>query len=92
MKTTKEKPPTDIYNSNMATFQSYYQNLLTTARSPSSGSSSNILSRVRNASPKEIALIGVTAAEVIGFFTVGEIIGRMNLVGYRGEPAHHGDH
>ncbi|KAJ5725120.1 mitochondrial ATP synthase g subunit-domain-containing protein [Penicillium malachiteum] len=63
---------------NMATFQSYFQPL-----------TNNFLARVRNASPKEIALVGVTAAEVIGFFTVGEIIGRMNLVGYRGEAASH---
>jgi F-type H+-transporting ATPase subunit g len=47
------------------------------------------LARVRNANAKEIALVGVTAAEVIGFFTVGEMIGRMNIVGYRGEAAHH---
>lgn len=51
----------------------------------------NIISRVRNANKKEIAFAGVTAAEVIGFFTVGEMIGRMNIVGYRG-PAEHGDH
>ncbi|KAJ5704194.1 mitochondrial ATP synthase g subunit-domain-containing protein [Penicillium malachiteum] len=63
---------------NLATFQTYFQPL-----------TNNFLARVRNASPKEIALAGVTAAEVIGFFTVGEIIGRMNLVGYRGEAASH---
>jgi hypothetical protein len=33
---------------------------------------------------------GVVAAEVLGFFTVGEMIGRMKLVGYHGEAgAHH---
>jgi F-type H+-transporting ATPase subunit g len=31
---------------------------------------------------------GVIVAEVLGFFTVGEIIGRMKLVGYRGEVHH----
>ena len=78
----------------MATVQSYYQHLLTVARNPSSSgfSSQNLLSRVRNATPKELAFVGVTAAEIIGFFTVGEIVGRMHIVGYRGEPAHHGDH
>ncbi|KAJ5433904.1 ATPase F0 complex subunit G mitochondrial [Penicillium cf. griseofulvum] len=53
-----------------------------------SPSPSAILACIRNASPKQMALAGVTAAEVIGFFTVGEMIGRMNIVGYRGEPAH----
>ncbi|KAJ5614760.1 mitochondrial ATP synthase g subunit-domain-containing protein [Penicillium herquei] len=79
---------------NMATFQSYFQPVTNVARNPAAFktlnfSPQNFLARVRNASPKEIALAGVTAAEVIGFFTVGEIIGRMNLVGYRGEAASH---
>ncbi|KAJ5712028.1 mitochondrial ATP synthase g subunit-domain-containing protein [Penicillium malachiteum] len=80
---------------NLATFQSYFQPLTNVARNPAAfktlnfPSPQNFLARVRNASPKEIALAGVTAAEVIGFFTVGEIIGRMNLVGYRGEAASH---
>ena len=37
---------------------------------------------------KQWAIAGVTAAEVIGFFSVGEIIGRMKIVGYRGETGH----
>lgn len=79
----------------MATFQSYFQPLINVARNPAAikslnfPSPQNFLARVRNASPKELALAGVTAAEVIGFFTVGEMIGRMNIVGYRGEAAHH---
>ena len=78
----------------MATFQSYFQPLINAARNPASlktanfGSPKNLLDRVRNASSKDMALAGVTAAEVIGFFTVGEMIGRMNIVGYKGEPAH----
>ncbi|KAF8473228.1 mitochondrial ATP synthase g subunit-domain-containing protein [Kalaharituber pfeilii] len=31
---------------------------------------------------------GVVAAEVFGFFTVGEMIGRMKIVGYRGKVDH----
>ncbi|KAL4936837.1 hypothetical protein BDV06DRAFT_204124 [Aspergillus oleicola] len=78
---------------NLATFQSYYQPLVNSIRNPATLQNSrfspqNILARVRNANAKEIALAGVTAAEVIGFFTVGEIIGRFNIVGYRGEPGH----
>ncbi|KAJ6121093.1 hypothetical protein N7523_005373 [Penicillium sp. IBT 18751x] len=78
----------------MATFQSYFQPLINVTKNPAALKSMNFpspqnwLARVRNASPKELALAGVTAAEVIGFFTVGEMIGRMNIVGYRGEPAH----
>ncbi|KAJ5146805.1 hypothetical protein N7526_000157 [Penicillium atrosanguineum] len=78
----------------MATFQSYFQPLINASKNPAALKSINLpspqnwLARVRNASPKELALAGVTAAEVIGFFTVGEMIGRMNIVGYRGEPAH----
>ncbi|KAJ5099964.1 ATP synthase subunit G atp20 [Penicillium argentinense] len=79
---------------NMATFQSYFQPLINAAKNPATFknlnvSPQNFLARVRNASPKELALAGVTAAEVIGFFTVGEMVGRMNIVGYRGEPEHH---
>lgn len=84
-----------IFTSTLATFQSYFQPLINVLKNPaaiknlSMPSPQGFLTRVRNANAKEIALFGVTAAEVIGFFTVGEMIGRMNIVGYRGEPAHH---
>ncbi|EAU34244.1 conserved hypothetical protein [Aspergillus terreus NIH2624] len=80
---------------NLATFQSYFQPLINGLRNPAAlknvnvVSPSNIVARVRNANKKEIALAGVTLAEVIGFFTVGEMIGRMNIVGYRGHAEHH---
>ncbi|PKY09210.1 hypothetical protein P168DRAFT_301760 [Aspergillus campestris IBT 28561] len=83
---------------NLVTFQSYFQPLINGFRNPATLKNANfvspgdILARVRGASKKEIALAGVTAAEVIGFFTVGEMIGRMNIVGYRGHAEHHGDH
>ena len=32
---------------------------------------------------------GVIVAEVLGFFTVGEMLGRLKLVGYRGDREHH---
>ncbi|OQD78706.1 hypothetical protein PENDEC_c001G03282 [Penicillium decumbens] len=78
----------------LATFQSYFQPLTNAFKNPATlrsiifPSPQNFLARVRNASPKELAFAGVTAAEVIGFFTVGEMIGRMNIVGYRGETTH----
>lgn len=43
----------------------------------------NVLTSVRNMSSAQWASIGVVVAEVIGFFSVGEIIGRFKLVGYR---------
>jgi F-type H+-transporting ATPase subunit g len=57
----------------------------------SSAQPSNILARVRNASNKEYAAVGIIAAEVIGFFSVGEMLGRLKVVGYR-SSAPHGEH
>ncbi|KAI5781426.1 mitochondrial ATP synthase g subunit-domain-containing protein [Geopyxis carbonaria] len=51
--------------------------------------SRNAIASVRTASRQELATVGVITAEIIGFFTVGEIIGRRKLVGYRGKTAHH---
>lgn len=86
--------PNNSFFSSLATFQSYFQPLINVTRNPAAIknlyiSPQNILARVRNASPRELAFAGVTAAEVIGFFTVGEMVGRMNIVGYRGQVAHH---
>ena len=36
-----------------------------------------------------MATLGVIAAEVLGFFTVGEMIGRLKVVGYTGDVVHH---
>lgn len=50
----------------------------------------NYLAQVRNLSREQWLSAGVVAAEVIGFFSVGEMIGRFKLVGYRvKEDAHH---
>lgn len=46
------------------------------------------LLRLQSLDKKQLAVLGVTTAELIGFFSVGEIIGRFKLVGYRGETAH----
>jgi F-type H+-transporting ATPase subunit g len=32
---------------------------------------------------------GVVVAEVVGFFSIGEMIGRMKIVGYRSEAVSH---
>jgi F-type H+-transporting ATPase subunit g len=34
--------------------------------------------------------VGITTAQLIGFFSVGEMIGRMKIVGYRGSAGHEG--
>ena len=47
------------------------------------------LGRMRNVNRQQMAAGAVISAEVLGFFTVGEIIGRFKLVGYRGETASH---
>ncbi|KAI1191787.1 mitochondrial ATP synthase g subunit-domain-containing protein [Nemania serpens] len=87
------------------TFQTYFQNVwknptsllqsasqvvsetaAKTAQQPGS-----ILSRIQNVNRAQLAAAGVVAAECLGFFTVGEMIGRFKLIGYHGEvaPAHH---
>jgi len=47
-----------------------------------------ILSSVRNVNRQQLASFGVVAAEVLGFFTVGTMIGRLKIVGYHGEVHH----
>jgi hypothetical protein len=46
------------------------------------------LNSVRNVSSGQLTTGAVIFAQVLGFFTVGEMIGRMKLVGYHGEPHH----
>ncbi|KAF5027562.1 hypothetical protein F66182_304 [Fusarium sp. NRRL 66182] len=75
---------------NMATFQTTYQNLIKSIQNRTIiQSSQNAIQQVRNIGPAQLAAGGVVAAEVLGFFTVGEMIGRFKLVGYRGEASSH---
>ncbi|KAI9794053.1 MAG: hypothetical protein M1816_006678 [Peltula sp. TS41687] len=87
----------------LSTFQSYFQTMLQMLRRPahiftqqqsSNPSSGGIhpmrfLGRIRHMSTQEMVATAVVAAQVLGFFTVGEIIGRFKLVGYRGEKEEH---
>ncbi|PNS18300.1 ATP synthase subunit g, mitochondrial [Sphaceloma murrayae] len=86
-----------------ATFQSYLQPVLNTAKnpgsllnvtpSPSAASPESVLSRIRNVDNQQLVSAAIVAAEVIGFFTVGEMIGRLKIVGYRTSGhAHGGEH
>jgi len=47
------------------------------------------LGQLRNFDTAALTTAGVVLAEVIGFFTVGEMIGRFKIIGYRGEHGHH---
>lgn len=85
----------------VSTFQAYFQKLIQTARNPSAilqqasktaegSSSEGLLNRLRNINQAQLVAGGVVAAECLGFFTAGEMIGRMKLIGYRGDTgAHH---
>jgi F-type H+-transporting ATPase subunit g len=81
----------------VSTFQAYFQRLVKGVRNPNTllPKSDNvnpegILQRVRNIDRAQLISGGVVAAELLGFFTVGEMIGRFKLVGYRGDTgAHH---
>jgi len=79
----------------VATFQQYFQTLVKSFRNPgamfpNSGNPSSILQSIRNINSSQLATGGVVAAEVLGFFTVGEMLGRLKVIGYRGDTdAHH---
>lgn len=48
-----------------------------------------ILNRIRNINTQQLASLGIITAEVLGFFTIGEMIGRFKLVGYEGDKEGH---
>lgn len=48
----------------------------------------HILNSIRNTNRQELISLGVIGAELLGFFTVGTMIGRMKVIGYHGEPGH----
>ncbi|KAH8682165.1 mitochondrial ATP synthase g subunit-domain-containing protein [Xylariales sp. PMI_506] len=82
------------------TFQSYWQGALKSIQNPSSlvqtaskasQQSSSVLQQARNVNRAQLIAGGVVLAECLGFFTVGEMIGRFKIIGYHGEveAAHH---
>ncbi|ATY58289.1 ATP synthase subunit g [Cordyceps militaris] len=72
----------------LTTFQTTYQSLWSRIQSRSI-SPQNIIQQVRGLGTPQLVAGSVVLAECLGFFTVGEIIGRFKLVGYHGEVAHH---
>jgi len=81
----------------VSTFQEYFQRVVKSVRNPgalfssaSNATPANILQQVRSLNTSQLVSGAVIGAELLGFFTVGEIIGRFKLVGYRGDTgAHH---
>ncbi|KAA8905336.1 mitochondrial ATP synthase g subunit-domain-containing protein [Sphaerosporella brunnea] len=72
----------------LAAFKETYKQLLNPANYPNY--TRTALQALREGNAKDLVFVGVLTAEVIGFFKVGEIIGRRKLVGYRGAaPATH---
>jgi F-type H+-transporting ATPase subunit g len=70
--------------------QSYYQNLWRSVQNGSAlNAPQNFLAQARNLSTAQLATGGVVLAELVGFFTVGEMIGRFKVVGYHGETGSH---
>jgi F-type H+-transporting ATPase subunit g len=49
----------------------------------------SFLTRLRNLDSATLITAGVVGAETIGFFTIGEMIGRLKIIGYRGGHAEH---
>ncbi|KAK3896429.1 mitochondrial ATP synthase g subunit-domain-containing protein, partial [Staphylotrichum tortipilum] len=79
----------------ISTFQTYFQNLWKQLQTPgvffANLAQSLNPQQARNLSRTQVVAGGVLLAECLGFFTVGEMIGRFKLVGYHGEThaAHH---
>ncbi|XXH05507.1 L-arabinitol 4-dehydrogenase [Hypoxylon texense] len=87
----------------ITTFQSYYQNALKSIQNPTARnallqsvskaaqSPATLIQQAQNISRAQLVAGGVLAAECIGFFTVGEMIGRFKIIGYHGDKhaAHH---
>ena len=48
----------------------------------------SVLSSLRNVNRQQLITAGIIGAELLGFYTVGTMIGRMKLVGYRGKVEH----
>lgn len=86
----------------MATVQSYMQQLRHTMRNPQSlirATSqlglldfSTMMSRIRSVDRKQMIDVSVIGAELLGFFTVGQMIGRMKMVGYHSDKPAGGHH
>lgn len=78
---------------NPSTLLSSTQQAASSAASTASAAASNpqgFISRLRNLDAATLTTVGIVGAEAIGFFTIGEMVGRLKIVGYHGDP--HGGH
>lgn len=49
----------------------------------------SVMTRIRSMDSATLVAGGIVAAETLGFFCVGEMIGRFKVVGYRGGHSEH---
>ena len=73
--------PSGVLSSAQNTAQGTAQ---TAANNPQS-----FLTRLRNFDGETLTTAGIVTAETIGFFTIGEMLGRLKIVGYRGGHSEH---
>ncbi|KAJ9131980.1 hypothetical protein NKR23_g11510 [Pleurostoma richardsiae] len=83
----------------LSTFQAYFQGIWKSLQNPGAllqsasglvSQPASLLQRARSINRTQIVGGGVLLAECLGFFTVGEMVGRMKLIGYHGQTeAHH---
>ncbi|KAI2622531.1 GroES-like protein [Hypoxylon sp. NC1633] len=84
----------------LTTVQSYWQSIFKSVQNPSTllqtaskfaQQPAALLQQARSISRAQLVTGGVLLAECVGFFTVGEMIGRFKIVGYHGDShaAHH---
>ncbi|KAI5303364.1 hypothetical protein KEM56_007623 [Ascosphaera pollenicola] len=88
----------------IATFKAYYQPIFSSLKTPSAtikciynttsnlSTYCNIVGKAKALTKAQWASGGIAALEVLGFFSVGEMIGRRKVVGYRGDVAHEEEH
>lgn len=83
---TKDRSILTLDSSPFTTFQTAFQNAWVQLQNPAQliQKTTAFAKSARNLTPTQLAAGGVLAAEILGFFTVGEIVGRFKLVGYHG--------
>ncbi|KAI5282851.1 hypothetical protein KEM54_002538 [Ascosphaera aggregata] len=84
----------------LSAFSAYYQPIFNSLKTPAAMTQCiyntafnpstyyNAMAEARAMTKMQWANAGIIAAEVLGFFSLGEIIGRRKIVGYRGDVAH----
>ena len=63
------------------------QTLLKTTSSLGLLEPSKVMNRMRNLDRRQMLNIGVVTAELLGFYTIGQMIGRLKIVGYHSDKS-----